>query len=193
MEFVQPKPAGSSRYTEGNKEIQRTHCFVSPQSFRDLLSFLLVTRSTWKEWATPSWENSLSDFNKHPGLRISDLGQMINLDGMFSHIINWLFEWYNKNSIDITFSGMICHNQAIVYVLKTENREKSSPFFHRAYIIVTRVGGRYLENKTIIPTATPGFQLFGISCRCYWNKLLTDLFFLASSSLKEMWTTSLPL
>ena len=54
LEFVQPKPAGSSRYTEGNKEIQRTHCFVSPQSFRDLLSFLLVTKRTWKEWATPS-------------------------------------------------------------------------------------------------------------------------------------------
>lgn len=37
-----------------------------------------------------------SVFKKEPGLRTSYLGQMIILDGMFPHIINQLFESYDK-------------------------------------------------------------------------------------------------
>lgn len=40
----------------------------------------------------PSLKNSLSVFNEQPGLRTSDLGQNIILQGMFSHIMNWLCE-----------------------------------------------------------------------------------------------------
>ena len=146
LEFVQPKPAGSSRYTKGNKEIQRTHCFVSPQSFRDLMSFLLVTKRTWKEWATPYWENSLSDFNKYPGLRISNLGQMINLDGMLSHIINWLFEWYNKNSIDIKFSGMICHKPGNCLCAENWEQRKIKPLLSQS-IHYSHQSGRKILRK----------------------------------------------